>query len=363
MSNEHNTTQQNKSQEFGRGFRYGFSELPIITEPPEDGNGDGGSQVVGNQLQPYISAMLGATGITEWQAGLCVLYALLTWLQDQLDYIPALVWTGPTGTGKSTGIEQLSHMVKEHKYIESRTSATLRDELGGLNTALIDEGDGLDEGLLRSRTERRQSQIKHKVRTPWGWEDRPTDVFGATVVARRKPIEAQDLRNRSIIVRTKDDGLEPDQRHYKITSIGDLEGVAKMIGQPTKEDAGRVADTWGSLLFLASSLGLQGWTQEAQDEIKRELKSFKSKHGYEPGMAVLAAIDNKTWDGVRGRVDGNIPLSTIVRFVQDECAVSLKPGQVEDLATELGFEVGNTHGNRTVKVDLALLDTLLRKIP
>jgi hypothetical protein len=318
-------------------------------------------------LEPYVEAMLGATGISEWQAQTCVLYALLTWHLDELEYIPALVWLGATGTGKSRGIDQMLFMVKDPKPISSRTYATLRDELNRCGTALIDEGDKISEAVLRNRTDKRQSTITHKRQHHFGFSDEQANVFGATIIARRDPIRAEDLRNRAIIIRTEDDGLEDKDRHYNVTATKDLEEIAKMThinNADLEEASGRVMDTWKPLLTLGASIGLQDWVNGTNQEIEREVRSFRSKQGYESRLAVVAALDKLTWDDVsEQRVSpASIRLNEVSKFIAEEFAVRLKPSQVEEVVSGIGLEVGLTHGYKVIKPSMPLLEEEFKKL-
>lgn len=318
-------------------------------------------------LEPYVEAMLGATGINKWQAQTCVLYALLTWHLNELEYMPALVWFGATGTGKSDGIQQMLYMVKDPKEITGKTYATLRDELHQCSTALLDEGDKISEAILRNRTDKRQSTITHKRQHPSGFSDEQAKVFGATIIARRDPIGAADLRNRAIIIRTEDDGLPANERHYTMSPIKSLEEIAKMThikSADAEEASGRVMDTWKPLLSLGASIGLEEWVNGTKEEIEREVKSFRSNQGYEPRLAIVAALDNLTWDDDNQRRSAlaNIRLSEVSKFIAEEFAVRLKPCQVEEVVTGIGLETGRTHGIKTVKPNMPLLEAEFRKL-
>jgi len=51
------------------------------------------TKIAGELLEPYLEALLGASGITEDQARICVLYALCTYRED-LDAMQILAIRG-----------------------------------------------------------------------------------------------------------------------------------------------------------------------------------------------------------------------------------------------------------------------------
>ena len=108
----------------------------------------------GRLLEPYLEALLGASGITIDQARICLLYALCTHRRD-LEKKPILAIRGMTGTGKSALLNQLELFVRDPKRASGGTFATVRDEMDKCPTYLVDEGDRISEQLLLCRTDRR----------------------------------------------------------------------------------------------------------------------------------------------------------------------------------------------------------------
>ncbi len=125
----------------------------------------------GKLLEPYIEVLTGASGITEEQARICVLYALCTH-RDDLDSMPILPIMGMTGTGKSWLLDQMQLLVKDPKIATATTYATMRDEMVGCRTYIIDEADKVSERLLLARSDKNLSSLSHNVGTGHGWENR-----------------------------------------------------------------------------------------------------------------------------------------------------------------------------------------------
>src|SRR3990172_8658074 len=190
-------------------------------------------------LQDFVSALKGASGITEDQARICVLYALCTF-RDDLTTIPILAVVGSTGTGKSSLVNQMTELVKNPTVATATTRATMRDEMAGCGTYLIHEGDKVSEFLLQQRTDTSLSRVTHNVGTGHGWEPRTSDIFGATIVARRNPFRDSAARNRAIVIRTRRNPSE-----YTVTQTGDLSGIFSQLKiEKVAIGFGRVRDTW-----------------------------------------------------------------------------------------------------------------------
>ena len=62
------------------------------------------------EIEPYVGAMLGASGLGHFDAITSVLFAMATHLE--LQQYPILVYLGARGTGKSAAMRQLFRMCK-----------------------------------------------------------------------------------------------------------------------------------------------------------------------------------------------------------------------------------------------------------
>ena len=115
----------------------------------------------------YVPAIMGASGITKDQAKTCLYYAVATYLiPETLKRMPLLVINGSQGTGKTSLLNQLRRVVNKPKKITAQTPATLRDSLNNALTALIDEGDKVDEDLLIKRYDKKTSLIDSSSTVP-----------------------------------------------------------------------------------------------------------------------------------------------------------------------------------------------------
>jgi len=161
--------------------------IPLNLENFRQGGKKSLKTVILGIIEPYISALIGASGISRHQAKTCFYYAVATHLlPEQLLLMPILAIIGALGTGKSKLLAQLGKMVKQPKLIGAESQSTLRDELSGTTTALIDEGDGIYESYLVRRYSKETSSISHNIAIDGGgWQKVDADIFGGTIIVRR----------------------------------------------------------------------------------------------------------------------------------------------------------------------------------
>ena len=166
-----------------------------------------------SQLQPYVEALLGASGLSEFDAVTSVLYAIATHLD--LEEYPLLVYQGVAGSGKSSAMKQLFPMCKGSEWIRGKTPAAQQRELKlGVSTAFVEEGDKIDNDLYTCRFSKQTGEMSINEPDGAGWKLTPYNIFGATVLHRRVSIGDVGLRSRSIVIRTK---FKPD--NYQIRPI------------------------------------------------------------------------------------------------------------------------------------------------
>ena len=135
-----------------------------------------------------------ATSLDENEAKTLVYYAMATYGLPQLQKFPILSLKGPNGTGKSTLQGILEQIVYRPRKIDGDVSdPALRDSLMNTPTALIEEADQVTEKLLIKRYARQSSKMV--VKRPRGetWKQESIDLFGATVLHRRRPFRSQEL--------------------------------------------------------------------------------------------------------------------------------------------------------------------------
>lgn len=199
-----------------------------------------GSASLSSLLQPYVEALTGASGITENQARICVLYALVTHIDSLLyglKFIPTLAFIGKTATGKSELLKQMYYLVRDPKKATDATYATMRNEMENCRTYLLDEADKASEKLLLARSNK--EKVSHMVTPAQGWKPQEQNVSGATVLARRNPFTDSAVRNRSIVIHTN---TKPGQ--YQVKPISGIDNIAKMIQPYQLQLSGRVLDVW-----------------------------------------------------------------------------------------------------------------------
>jgi len=307
-----------------------------------------------NKLWPYVEALLGASGITEDQARICVLYTLVTHRED-LGFNPILAIIGNTGTGKSDLLSEIEYLVREPKIASATSYATMRDEMDNCPTYIIDEADKVDEELLIARSQKTKAKLTHKVGTGQGWEDRESDVFGATILARRTPFRDAATRNRAIVIHTRD---KPG--HYQSKPISGLERIAKMIQPHPLQLSRRDLDVWQPLLEMAMGLEDSKWTTAVTNAMQTESLIFRVGQDYEPENAVIKALDNLTWSKeAKQRSDKPVELAIVTSKANEIGDVKLIKKQVEEILIAKGFKVSYTHGDKMVRPDTQLLESLL----
>ncbi|MFC2066271.1 hypothetical protein ACFLUO_04315 [Chloroflexota bacterium] len=313
-------------------------------------------QSIATQLEDYVAILRGASGITEGQARICVLYALCTYREDS-HRIPLLAIMGRTGTGKSTLLDQMEHIVKAPFRATARTKATQREEMKDCPTYIIDEADRVSEGLLQARTDLDNSFITHNVGTGRGWKPVTSCLFGATILARRKPFGDSAVRNRAIVIHT-----ENNPGDYTVGSILRLDGIAHRITiEELALGSGRVQDTWTPLLEVAKAIDNPIWEEAVINAIGTEERIFRSGQNYEAEDVILQALDKLTWDIAKEeRQDIDVGLSNVAKEASDAGDVILTNKQVEELLITNGFSVSYTHGIRLVRSNMELLERLLQ---
>lgn len=311
--------------------------------------------IEGETLQPFVQVLLGASGITEEQAKICLLYALCTYRTD-LEKIPLLTVMGMTGTGKSALLNQMTYIVNDPTVATGNTYATTRNEIDKCTTYIVDEADRISERLLLLRTDKNLSSLTYNVGTGHGWEGKPIDIFGATILARRNPFRDSAVRNRAIVIRTQNNPAE-----YKVEVIQGLDKIAKeMKIESMVFGSGRVRDTWTPLLEVARAIDDPSYEEAVENAVKSEQTIFRSGQEYEASEVVLYALDKLTWDINDGkRLENDIELSELTDTANDIGDVQLIKRQVEELLISMGFKVTFTHGTKFVRSDVELLESLL----
>jgi hypothetical protein len=314
---------------------------------------DEGIGLIDELLEPYASAMLTASGLTREQAWTCVYYACATHHIEMFERFPILAFLGNAGTGKTVAQEQISKMVRETKRITGRTAATVRDELSNTTSALIDESDsilGLEELLNRRYSRQTGTQIVNRATPFGGYQPEPEDIFGATVVCRRRPFRDVAMRSRAIIIRTR-----ARVGNYRVVEVDGLERAAKMI-EPQQMDAyDRVMDTWKPLLVIAHAVDDGQWLDYANRQIESEARQLKANQGLEPNDALVFALR------IHCRQQ-RVKLSVLRDTLRQEYDVRLTIGQILDLCQGLGISVVKPQGYLQAILEPEYIQGLLKEI-
>ncbi|MHC4183986.1 MAG: hypothetical protein ACYSR0_11630 [Planctomycetota bacterium] len=311
-----------------------------------------------------ISAIMGASGITEDQARTCLYYTIATYfLPDELELIPILAIIGPHGTGKTDLLMQLIKMVNGPRLIGARTFPTLRDEFGKTTTALLDDADDITEAnekILIHRYSKIGSVIGHKVDISpridvTKWRDKKTDVFGATIITKRTPFKDSAVTSRSIIIKTK-----YVRGKYKIKGFRNahevLSKIAKKIdledmGKPTSQ---RTKNNWMPLQAVARYFKDEEWLDYSEKEIKGSTRVLKVGQSYEPEEALLRVLKEKMKEAMTSTGTlfyKTVLLSTMKDDLWKQFDVRLTNIQIHEILSELGFKVVSHSGYPKVKFD------------
>lgn len=314
-------------------------------------------------LEPYIRAMLTASGITEFQAKTMIYYGLGCYQVDSFDEYPLLTLLGDTGTGKSRAVEQLEKVLPEWKLIEE--GATYSDLAKGLDNkriVVIEEADKLQplqrcEGLLQDRTQKaRRKTVVHIPPTMIVME---IDNWGATIVHKRESFNDIATRNRSIIIKT-----EKKVGYWQVMDV-DTAGFAD-IGNHIIPDSSyvfeeilleervssRTLDMWRPVIKVAEACGDVSYLVNCIEMLNREM--LKVTADDEPLMVTAQALISAYYgEAVNHEVDytKNIKLSKVAEACKNNLLVNMSSQKIKGNLRELGYEIKFYAGNNWIVAD------------
>jgi len=320
------------------------------------------------RLEPYIQAMLNASGISEFQAKTMIYYGLGCYHVNSFAEYPLLTLFGNTGTGKSTAIMQLGKVLPEWVLVKSgATYSDLAKALHEHRVVVIEEADSLRpqdrcEGLLQDRTqEAKRKAIAH---IPPSQTVMEIDNWGATILHTRGSFNDIATRNRSIIIKT-----EHKQGYWQLTDV-DIAGfveVAKTI-QPDSsfvfehilleaKVSSRTLDMWRPVIKVAEACGDVSYLESCKEMLNREmLKVIADDEPLEvTAQALISAYYNTPSEPDYNR---NIKLSSVVSACKDNIMVNKTPQKIKADLRELGFKIGFYMGNNWVKANPKLVEAL-----
>lgn len=308
-------------------------------------------------LEPYVAAMQQASGLTREQAKTCVYDAVATHHIDKYDKFPQLVLQGSQGTGKTSAKEQLARMVSKPKNVTGRTEATIRDELNGATTALIDERENVAalEDLLTQRYARTTGQIAVNEQLPDNtYKPGNRNIFGATILCKRHPFRDGAMRSRAIVIHTKKKAAK-----YSLVDVPNMPQIAGQMnvggvdpGQPTD----RIYDTWKPLLDVARAVGDDEWLRYAYLEMEKERRLQGLSQTMEPTEALVHALSMLSEDMI---IDvSRVKLRSVKETLRDEFDVNMNVQEIMDACEGLEIPVVSPKGYPQVKIDKKLIERL-----
>jgi len=310
--------------------------------------------IIKDSINPALEALTGASGIDKNQAKTVLYYAIATHLlPDKLSIMPVLAIIGPPGTGKTSLMKQLERMVNCPKWLNPKSSPSLRDSLDGTITALIEEADKVDEDLIGNRYSRETSKVTYKIGAETGWITKIADIFGATILHRRLPFKDPAVKSRSIIIPTK---YNPG--NYKITDIEreEIMEIAKKVTQ-TFKTSDRVRDSWKPLQIVAMSVNDNDWLGYSESQIQGDIQSLLASQNYEPEQAVMIAIREAMV--TKTGIEMDVLISDLKYDLKHQFDLPLKSIQIQQICQNLGFKVTTTGNYPRVKANKELLDKIL----
>ena len=320
------------------------------------------------QLQPYVDAMLGASGLILMQAKTAVYYGILTYRYEEFpNLVPILPYLGPTGTGKSRSIDQMEKFINISTRVPGSTYTDLGKGLHKVKVAIVEEGDKFSdikcEYLLQQRcVVTQRNQVIH---IPPSQGAQEIDNFGCTIIHRRVSFSDTATRNRSIAIKTRkrkgDYHLsDVDQGAFaEIASQLDLENIP-LKGIFTPEGSNRITDAWYPLIVIADACGDTDYLNYVREEIVKSLAAFMD--GEEPDDIALKALLSAYQPsyGVAGNPDytKNIRLKDISDACKNKLDINKSSQWLKRVLTDIGFEFSFGAGYDWLKANPELLHQL-----
>lgn len=307
-------------------------------------------------LKDLLELVGAATGLDEDQAKTLVYWAVGTHKLPDLDTFPILAFQGPPGTGKSTLLRILGHLTHRPKSLDGGiTDAELRDSLESDATALLEEADNVRERRLLSRYSRQTSRTSVKRKTGDEWRSERLNLFGATALHRRVPFRDPAVLSRSIVVKTRKASVAPHHAEDFAPYAAEVQALASDIAWETDvgDGSGRISDTWGPLLMVASGLGDEDWLSYAHSEMKRAEADLDAGRDEEPAQIVYQALLALAVEDLpEARLEmarERVLLNDVVKSL-DGRDQNLNSWQVGSLLRDMGFATTTVGGKQYVYV-------------
>lgn len=310
----------------------------------------------------YAIAITSACGLDLNQAKTVVYWAIATHAIKKLTIMPILVFLGGYSTGKSTLMELLKQICYLPTSIDGKVSkAELRDSLKLNTTALIEEGDNVDERLILMRYSRQTATTSVKRGSAsQGWTREPMNLFGATALHRRLPFRDAAVDSRSITIKTV---YKPGRYSMPTLDGTDLATIAASVpwSKPLAIPDGRAGDTWMPLFQAALYCGDTEWLQYALGELNKAIASLSVGQEYEPSQLVVSKLVSSAIDPNSQQLKQRVPLKDITKGLKDD-GNNLNSWQIGKILRDLGFEVKLSGGNQYVHIDKTRLLDVAKKL-
>jgi len=320
------------------------------------------------QLQPYVEAMTGASGLTPMQAKTAVYYGILTYRYEEFpNLVPILLYLGATGTGKTAAIDQMEKFINVSTRVPGRTYTDLGLGLDEAIVAIVEEGDKFSdikcEYLLQQRcVERQRNQIIHLPGTQIAQE---IDIFGCTIIHRRTSFSDTATRNRSVTIKTRKrvgryQKRDIDQgRFAEIAGQLDLENVP-LKGLFTPDGSNRITDAWYPLIVIADACCDLDYLDYVKEEITKSLAVFID--GEEPDdialKALLSAYQPSEHSSREPDYTKNIKLKNITEACKENLMIYKSSQWLKRVLIDVGFEFPFYKGCDWLKANPDLLRQL-----
>jgi len=333
--------------------------------------------IVMPHLEPYIKAMLTASGITEFQAKTLVYYALGCYHLDEFEQYPIVTLFGISATGKSRAIDQLRKVLPYYRDMPTgATYSTLAEKLNNYRVIVVEEADKLKppercEEMLQDRTDK--AKRFRVVSMPPKQDKRDIDNWGATILHKREGFDDIATRNRSITIFTHKKKpldwhlVDVDKTHFKdIAEMvqPDSSYVFEHILLEERIDP-RTLDVWRPVIRVAESCGDLDYLYACKEMLHKE--AFKVIADDEPLEVTAQALIKAYYDeNPEHQPDytKDIRLSKVVKAcVSDEgLMVKMSPQKMKANLRELEFHISFYEGNNYVKANPKLTKMLEDKL-
>lgn len=353
------------------------------------------SQVEVHHLQPYITALERASSLNEYQAKLCVYYAILTYKIEELALFPILTLFGEHGTGKSAIMKVMAQLVNKpvpdpvdfpnldrwQGLKINDTFPSLRDGLKENTTAFIEEGDAdykKNERLVADRYSRQTAIVRYKKEEVIGHSQAGAHIFGATIIHKRRGYKDPATSSRSMFITTKKESSEIHSiKIFAEEEKEEFRNMAQRIDIFSLPTNTRVHDLWCPLIGLATNVDDGAWCDWAIEQVQRQTMTQGSDGSFDPQKAIILAVlgravgedaeENLTFS------EGKYDLDRIKSDVEQHSGIQMSINEIKTGFELQGFEVKLRRGNFRVNVtadrlrraceDLAIDDEAVTAIP